>query len=94
MSLCPRGTKIQTLVFDSSVFTEVTAKRWAHSHNLKYRGVDVRPGSYRIRQRDPGRFEASSYRTIELAHGVQAVIGRPKVKTDRELQRRLRKLGI
>ena len=74
-------TKIQTLIFAKSVFTEAEAKAWAKKHDFKSGDVDETEDSFRLRQRDPGEFQKGSFRTITLTDGVKAVIGRPKAET-------------
>lgn len=41
-------------------------------------GIDTTEAAHRVRQRDPADFEEGSLRTIDLAEGVQAVVGRLK----------------
>lgn len=75
---------IQTLIFDKSKFSAGKAVAWAKEHGFRVEanpGIDETEESYRIRQRGPGQFQEGSFRTIELAPGVKAVIGLPK-KTD------------
>jgi len=75
-------TTIQTLIFDKAKYPEAKAMAWAKEHGFASpKGVDETWASLRVRQRDPGQFEDGSFRTIELAPGIKAVIGRPK-KTD------------
>lgn len=75
----PRGgTKVQSLVFDKKTFTRARAVKWAKTHDFKSGDVDETETSYRLRQRDPRRFVAGSFRTVKLASGVSAVIGKLK----------------
>lgn len=66
--------KVQSLVFDKKKFSESSAKSWASSNGFSSSGVDETENSYRIRQKDPGRYK--TFRTIELKPGVKAVIGK------------------
>ena len=80
-----KQTEIQTVILSKSRFkTSATAKKWIKDHNFKVshegKGPDETSTSYRFRQRDPGDFQAGSFRTISLDRGVSAVIGRPKKK--------------
>lgn len=75
---CPVGTEVQTLIFDSELFTASTAKSWAKQHGFKYGKVDSKEETHRLRQAEPGEFRAGSFRTISFAEGVQAVIGCPR----------------
>ena len=67
---------VQTLVFDKEQFDIFGAKEWADDHDFTFEKVDETENSIRIRQRDPSEFQQGSFRTITLARGVQAVIGR------------------
>ena len=73
-------TEVQTLIFDKAVFTEEQARAWAKDHDFKVSKVDETQDSFRIRQQQPGRFQANSFRTIEFmgVNGILAVIGRRK----------------
>ncbi len=74
-----QGTIVQTLIFSKEGFkTAEEAKRWAADHGFEDAKVDETGDSFRIRQRDPADFKDSSFRTIELTKGVQAVIGKLK----------------
>lgn len=79
---CPVGTHIQTLIFDKDVFNRAMSKEWAKGNEFKYGKVDEKEETYRLRQYDPDNFVSSSFRTIELTHGVKAVIGCPKSGED------------
>lgn len=73
LALERHGSQIQTLIFDKTVFTQGQAVSWAKKHNFKATKVDVKEGTYRLRQLPPSQF--ARMRTIELAHGVKAVVG-------------------
>lgn len=78
---------IQTLIFSKEKFTSAKAVEWAKEHGFKAgKGADETEESFRVRERDPGRFQEGTFRTIELAPGIKAVIGRPK-KTDSQTSR-------
>lgn len=75
-------TTIQTLIFSKDAFTGAKAMAWAKEHGFASpKGADETEDSLRVRQRDPGAFQEDSFRTIELAPGVKAVIGRPTKNT-------------
>ena len=78
----PTTTEVQTIIFDKEKFTLAEARQWLKDHDFKTtfdgKGVDEKPNSFRFRQRNPGDFQTGSFRTITLAPGVKAVIGRPK----------------
>lgn len=81
----PAGMQIQTLILSKETFESIEdAKRWVGSHDFKVnhggKGPDETGTSYRFRQRDPTDFQKESFRTIELAEGVKAVVGHPKAK--------------
>lgn len=68
---------VQSLIFDREVFaSSADALKWAEDHGFRTDKVDETPGSWRFRQRSPEDFKESSFRTINLRSGVQAVIGR------------------
>jgi hypothetical protein len=73
-------TIVQTLIFDKKHFTLAEAKKWVKDHGFKIPnpGIDETDTSYRFRQIQPNRFKKGSFRTIKLATGVSAVIGRLK----------------
>jgi hypothetical protein len=71
------ASHVQTLIFDPKKFSVSEAKKWASDHDFHSGKVDVSgTGSIRLRQEDPGRFRQGSFRTKQLAPGVQAVFGR------------------
>ena len=73
------GTTVQTLILSKDRFgTAGEAKRWVRTHKFKAKKIDETESSYRFRQRDPSEFRRGSFRTIEIAEGVKAVIGRLK----------------
>jgi len=75
-------TTVQTLIFSPNYFSQPAAIEWAKSHGFRYSKVDVvkaRGGrnvrSFRLRQIDPSKFKSGSFRTIQIAPGIEAVIG-------------------
>lgn len=86
MSKTTKQTEIQTVICSKTRFkTLAAAKKWVRDHDFKTshegKPPDETSTSFRFRQRDPGDFQAGSFRTITLDKGVSAVIGRPKQKT-------------
>lgn len=78
----PTATTIQTLILSKSVFKDrALATKWVKDHNFIAVKVDETDSSYRYRQKEPGRFQPGSFRTIQLTEGVKAVIGRLKRRT-------------
>lgn len=78
-------TVVQTLIFDKKIFeTAESAKKWARDHDFKDDKVDETEDSWRLRQRDPGDFDPDSFRTIELAKGVKAVVGHLKKEIEQQ----------
>lgn len=75
---CPRGTRVQSLVFDRRKLTKAQARAWARRNGYRSANVGEYLSTWRIRQEDPKRFRADGFRLIRLAPGVQAVIGCPK----------------
>jgi hypothetical protein len=71
------ATKVQTIILKKSRFdTARAARKWARDNGFKARKVDETGESYRLRQREPGKFTA--LRTKTLTGGVKAVVGRLK----------------
>jgi hypothetical protein len=56
------------------------AKAWLKKHGFR-RALDEKPNTYRARQADPSLFLKGSFRTIEFANGIKAVIGCPTKKS-------------
>ena len=81
---CPRGTTIQTIIFDKRHFTKTQAREWITRYGEAAGKADeAGTGNYfRYRQREPGDFEKGSFRTITLAPDVKAIIGCPKQRTN------------
>lgn len=76
-------TTIQTLILSKDKFDSLdAARRWVKEHDFKVefegKGPDETETSFRFRQLSPSDFQSGSFRTIELADGVKAVIGRRK----------------
>lgn len=67
---------IQTLIFDKGTFDREQAIAWVGAHDFdQHKAPDETGDSWRIRQRDPGDFESSTLRTMEIRPGVKAVVG-------------------
>lgn len=65
-------SSIQSLIFDKDKFSLERAKEWAKKHDFKT-GVDEKEGTYRLRQKSPGKFKR--FATKEFGKGIKAVIG-------------------
>jgi len=74
------GASIQSLVFDRARFSARTARTWAAAHGFRTPATDPKPRTLRLRQESPGGYQKGSFRTITLAPGVKAVVGRKKKK--------------
>lgn len=71
-----QSTTVQTLLFPRSRFDARSARSWARSHGYRAGKAHVSGEHIRVRQRDPGEFRRSSFRTIAFGgSGIQAVIG-------------------
>lgn len=75
---CPRGTQVQTLLFDRRSFTRAEAIAWARRNGYRAHKVDTTANKYRLRQKSPSSFTSGSFRTISLSDRVEAVIGCPR----------------
>ena len=79
--VCPRGTRIQTLIFPLTQFTEKKASKWARDHGFRIQKIDLTSQSIRIRQQPVELFTKGSFRTITLPSRtgtIRAVIGCPR----------------
>jgi len=73
-----RGSMVvQTILIDKGRYSLEQAKKWLSDHDFDT-GVDEKATVYRFRQREPGDFDANSFRTVSIAKGIQFVIGRIK----------------
>jgi len=77
MARCPVGMQVQSLVFDREEFTRAEARAWAKRHGYQHEGLDVKPGTYRIRQKHPRAFQSGTFRTIHFGSGIEAVVACP-----------------
>lgn len=66
------ASTIQSLIFDKDKFSLAQAKEWAKKHDFKM-GVDEKEDTYRLRQKDPGKFKR--FATKSFGNGIKAVIG-------------------
>ena len=68
--------QVQSILLKRSYFTLPEAKSWIEKHGYTHRKVDVTPGYFRFRQRDPGTFEALHWRarTVKLGEIGQMII--------------------
>lgn len=74
-----RGTRIQSVLLSKRRFKSAqAARKWARSRGFRASDLDETEQYYRFRQREPGHFDRSTFRTIVLTDGVKAVIGVPK----------------
>lgn len=79
--VCPRGTRIQTIIFPLSQFTQKKATAWVRKHGFRVQKLDVTSQSIRIRQQPVELFVKGSFRTITLpsrSGTIRAVIGCPR----------------
>lgn len=72
-------TTIQTYLFSRKYWTVLQVMDWLRGHNLEP-DIDCKPGFYRARQHNPGKFIKSSLRTIVLSDtkGIKATVGHLK----------------
>ena len=78
-----KSTTVQTVIcFKSRFKTLADAKKWVKEHKFKTtwkgRPPVEKETSWHFRQRDPADFIKDSFRTIKLATGVSAIIGKLK----------------
>lgn len=78
--VCPRGTSVQTILFNKKAFSKDEAKKWLNEHDYKFSKVDEKPKVWRFRQEKPSAFRPNSFRTIKFSPEVSAIIGCKKKK--------------
>lgn len=68
-----RARRIQSVLFDQSMFTIATARHWLRMNHFNHLGVDHLPyGHYfRFRQLNPRR--GTRYRTYSIVPGIKAI---------------------
>lgn len=71
-----KTTSVQSLIFDNRFFEVADAVDWAVDHGFRADKIDETSDTYRLRQVSPSLFSESSFRTISLRPGVQAVIAK------------------
>lgn len=67
---------IQTIIFDKEQFDAAKAKEWLASNDFNNPGADETTDSLRYRQREPNEFQEDTFRTVEIAEGIKAVMGK------------------
>lgn len=71
--------ELERLIFSKSVFeTRDSVIEWAKGHSYKSDTIDETEASFTLNQRSTEDFVEGSLRTIQLAKGVQAVMGQVK----------------
>ena len=78
-----KRTYIQSLIFSKDRFkTKFQVKKWIEEHNFKFLnkrdGIEENTYNFRVRQRQPSRFNKKTFRTITLNKNIKAVIGKLK----------------
>jgi len=77
-NVCKVGTEVQSLIFSKDFFNKSSAKNWAKEHGYKYDYIDEKENTYRIRQKNPNKFNKDIFRTISFGKGIKSVIACPK----------------
>lgn len=78
--------KAQTILFDRTMFTPATARRWARDHG--FRGdLDASGPKIRARQADPDDFRPGSFRTKTIRPGVKLVVAEQRGSRPRRPRR-------
>jgi len=79
----PRGTlHTQSILFDRGKWTPIKARKWLKEHKKRYGKLEVKEGFLHFRQRDPSRFDSSSFKTVTIgdeSDGVKMVMGHYRV---------------
>jgi hypothetical protein len=71
-----RGSKVQSLLFDSQQWTVTEARKWASEHGYKSGKVHETDNYIRLRQSTP--VSGAEKRTIMFGHGIKAIIEQAK----------------
>lgn len=85
------GTLVQSLTFSkekhrrrTKPWSKKSASGWARDHGYVHSAVDEKPGTFRIRQFDPGHCE---YRTVPFGtSGISGVIETPRRRAPAQVQ--------
>jgi len=66
---------IQTLIFSKIRFkTKFAVHKWVVDNKFRViKSIDETPNTFRVRQKDPSKFNPDTYKTWYLTTGVQAV---------------------
>lgn len=78
---CPRGTRLQAIMFPKERYTVRSAQHWAEQHRFVVRELEEMPNFVRIQLLPSRIFERGSFRNIELSErfGIRGIIGCPLV---------------
>lgn len=76
------ASQLQAFVFAKPEFDVERAAAWLKRNGKATVGPDENGESLRYSQEDPSAFKSGTFRTIQIAPGVTAVIGHPKAKND------------
>lgn len=78
----PPGDKVITYIFDKSYYPNIKdIKKWLSLWGSSHSKIKETENNYRIKQDDTGNYELGTLRTIDIADGICAVVG--KIKTFR-----------
>lgn len=72
------GSRVQAVVFTKGHFSRDTARAWCEANGHDAASIRETQKTYRARQVDPARFKPGSLCTVDLAPGVQAIVGKAK----------------
>lgn len=75
--LCKVGLQVQSVLIDRKLSSRKSAEKWLRLHGFK-RTLDVKPNTFRARQKSPKKFVKGMFRTITIKPGIKAVVGCPK----------------
>ena len=87
---CPRGTRMQAIVFPKPRYTLVKARAWAKAHDFVARKIEESPNFVRIQLVPSELFVKGSFRNIPMSErfGIRQIIGCPKVEVAGRSSRR------
>ena len=77
MKKCPRGMKVQSLLFPITDWALDQVEAWVRYHKYKMVKFHITDNYIRVGQHNPNKFEPESFRLISFGNRIKAVVGCP-----------------
>lgn len=86
----PDATRVQSVLFDASLWGPRQAEAWARNHRYTPIKVERTARYVRVRVQEPSEMRKGSFRTITMSDtdGIKAVIGVPLTRAEKKKPRR------